>query len=464
MPRSSSRSPLNFFADLARSAAHIVRPATTPPNRNAPAPPGPCFSSGSDADPPATLDPALDPRRAAFHEEPYTLSTEEGPYGYFPMRMGQTLDKGRYEVVRKLGYGTNSSVWLAKEAKPDGHRYVALKMLSAYATLVEREDLSHEIAVAKSMYSFQKTDRAHPGHKHCAIILRHFVEHSAHGKHLCSVLIPYGTSLDDLLETSPTGRLPLPAVKTITRQVLLALSFLEYKLQRVHTDVKAANILHHPRAPTEQIDRFLADSPVQMYVDTPPLDPRISPEPIPALRSQPLPNFGLDPAYANIDIKLIDYDSAIRAEDIRVDTLICTPTEIRAPEMLLGHAWSYPVEVWAVGCLIFYLLTNETVFPTVTHTQDLLPFIYERLGPFPKDFVRRCTKGQQFIDRHGIPLGAKHRDGGEGSLESRFAMFCDGLSAQDIGDTCDFLRKCFTIDPLARPTVSQLLEDAWLKV
>lgn len=35
-----------------------------------------------------------------------------------------------------------------------------------------------------------------------------------------------------------------------------------------------------------------------------------------------------------------------------MDTLICTPTEIRAPEMLLGHAWSYPVEVWAVGCLV----------------------------------------------------------------------------------------------------------------
>lgn len=37
------------------------------------------------------------------------------------MRMGQTLDKGRYEVVRKLGYGTNSSVWLAKEAKYASH-------------------------------------------------------------------------------------------------------------------------------------------------------------------------------------------------------------------------------------------------------------------------------------------------------------------------------------------------------
>lgn len=44
------------------------------------------------------------------------LSPEDGqPYGYFPMRLGHTLDGGKYMVVRKLGYGTNSSVWLAKE-------------------------------------------------------------------------------------------------------------------------------------------------------------------------------------------------------------------------------------------------------------------------------------------------------------------------------------------------------------
>ncbi|EIW52769.1 kinase-like protein [Trametes versicolor FP-101664 SS1] len=461
MPKSSSRSPRNFFTDLVRSATSIVRPASTPPasafsRSHAPLP------TGSNAHPPTTLDPSLDLRRIAFHEEPYTLSPLEGPYGYFPMRLGQKLRRGTCEIVRKLGYGTNSSVWLAKETTPDGHRYIVLKIMSVYATEVEIRRLCYEGAVAHDMTALGKPDQAHPGYRHCAIIGRTFFEHSAHGEHLCSLLFPYGTSLDDLLETSPTGRLPLSAVKTITRQVLLGLSFLEDKFQRVHTDVKSANILHHPRASTEQIDRFLADNPPQMYEDTPPVNPRISPEPIPALRSQPLPNFGLDPSYANISIKLIDYDSAIRAKDIRADTPICTPTELRAPEMLLGHAWSYPVEVWAVGCLIFYLLTHETVFPT--DTEDLLPFIYDYLGPFPEDFVRRCTKGRKCIDRNGIPLGAKGKDGGQGSLESRFATLCDGLSAQDIGDTCRFLRKCLAIDPLARPTVSQLLQDAWLKI
>ncbi|EIW53781.1 kinase-like protein [Trametes versicolor FP-101664 SS1] len=440
----------------------IVRPAATPPasaisRSDAPLPTGPCISSGSNAHlAPTTSDPSFDLLRIAFHEEPYTLSPLEGPYGYFPMRLGQKLRQGKYEIVRKLGYGTNSSVWLAKETTPDGHRYIVLKIMSVYTTQVEIRQLSHEAAVARSMVTFQKSDQAHPGYRHCAIIGRTFFENSAHGEHLCSLYAPYGTTLDDLLETSPTGRLPLPAVKTITRQVLLALSFLEYKLQRVHTDVKAANILHHPRAPTEQIDRFLADSPVQMYADTPPIDPRISPDPIPALRSQPLPNFGLDSSYANIDIKLIDYDSAIRAEDIRVDTLICTPTEIRAPEMLLGHAWSYPVEVWAVGCLVFHLLTHEAVFPPYTR-DDQLALVYDRLGPFPVDFVQRCTKGHQYIDDRG-----EHGAGGQGTLETRFATSSHGLSEQDVNDTCRFLRRCLTIDPLSRPTIAQLLEDMWL--
>lgn len=229
---------------------------------------------GSNANPPVTLDPTFDLLRLAFHEEPYTLSPLEGPYGYFPMRLGQKLRQGKYEIVRKLGYGTNSSVWLAKEttcvpshsrrprtdcrlafSRPDGHRYIVLKIMSVYATHVEIRQLSHEAAVARSMVTFQKSDQAHPGYRHCAMIGRTFFENSAHGEHLCSLYAPYGTTLDDLLETSPTGRLPLPAVKTITRQVLLALSFLEYKLQRVHTGQSSPRAARHMHSRTSQTSR-----------------------------------------------------------------------------------------------------------------------------------------------------------------------------------------------------------------
>lgn len=40
-----------------------------------------------------------------------------GPIGYTPLQLGQVfedLEGGQYEIVRKLGWATNSSVWLAK--------------------------------------------------------------------------------------------------------------------------------------------------------------------------------------------------------------------------------------------------------------------------------------------------------------------------------------------------------------
>ncbi|EEB99838.1 hypothetical protein MPER_00383, partial [Moniliophthora perniciosa FA553] len=42
------------------------------------------------------------------------------------------LEDGRFCIVRKLGWGQNASVWLAKDRKVD--RFVALKILTCEST------------------------------------------------------------------------------------------------------------------------------------------------------------------------------------------------------------------------------------------------------------------------------------------------------------------------------------------
>jgi serine/threonine-protein kinase SRPK3 len=49
-------------------------------------------------------------------EEPHMLAPELG-YGYYPLTLGERLDRDKYEIVRKLGWGQNSSVWLASVCK-----------------------------------------------------------------------------------------------------------------------------------------------------------------------------------------------------------------------------------------------------------------------------------------------------------------------------------------------------------
>ncbi|KAG6204246.1 hypothetical protein E4U35_003553 [Claviceps purpurea] len=47
---------------------------------------------------------------------------------YHPVSLGDTFDSGRYSILRKLGYGRYSTVWLARDLKCQ--RYVALKLLT----------------------------------------------------------------------------------------------------------------------------------------------------------------------------------------------------------------------------------------------------------------------------------------------------------------------------------------------
>ena len=51
-----------------------------------------------------------------FPEEPLALSAQEG-FGFFLGRSGLLLNKGRYEVLRKLGKGKFSSTWLACDSQ-----------------------------------------------------------------------------------------------------------------------------------------------------------------------------------------------------------------------------------------------------------------------------------------------------------------------------------------------------------
>ena len=64
---------------------------------------------------------ASHPSEFTCDEEPHMLGMQHGgPIGYIPLQLGQVfedLEGGQYEIVRKLGWATNSSVWLAKHTR-----------------------------------------------------------------------------------------------------------------------------------------------------------------------------------------------------------------------------------------------------------------------------------------------------------------------------------------------------------
>ena len=66
---------------------------------------------------PPTPSPGLPTSEAEerFEDEGYPVEWAElyRPGGFHPIHIGDTLHEGRYRVIRKLGYGSFSTVWLA---------------------------------------------------------------------------------------------------------------------------------------------------------------------------------------------------------------------------------------------------------------------------------------------------------------------------------------------------------------
>lgn len=61
--------------------------------------------------------------------------------------------------------------------------------------------------------------------------------------------------------------------------------------------------------------------------------------------------------------KLCDFSlSLVSNPSIRHKHVVCTYTH-RAPEIIQGREWSFPVDIWALGCTIYEILYSKVLFP-----------------------------------------------------------------------------------------------------
>ncbi|KAJ1974855.1 serine/threonine protein kinase, CMGC, partial [Dimargaris verticillata] len=90
--------------------------------------------------------------------------------GYHPIKLHDRFKDGRYVVVRKLGWGHFSTVWLAMDTHQD--RHVALKVVKSAKNYTE--------AALDEIKLCDKIVQANPeaaGHQHVVQMLDHFKHH-----------------------------------------------------------------------------------------------------------------------------------------------------------------------------------------------------------------------------------------------------------------------------------------------
>ncbi|KAF1948634.1 kinase-like protein [Byssothecium circinans] len=382
--------------------------------------------------------------------EDLTLYT---PGGYHPIHINDRFKDGRYEILNKLGFGSFSTVWLARDHH--NHRNVSMKVVVS-----EKSDSQKgELGILKHIEA--KSDGQHPGRKHISRLLDSFYHEGPNGQHMCIVSELLGPKVSTVAEKSTNYRLDSKLARRISRQLLLAVDYL-HSCGVAHGDIHMGNILFRlsetERSFPEQIEALGAPQiGCVSRKDGAPLN-------------KGMPNYLVEPIEydakkrVHIDeIQLVDF-----GESFFVATppeSLYTPTSLHPPELVFRHTLSKAVDIWNLGSTTYELITGRTPFEADFDDRVLISQFQKVLGGVPDEWVRDAINDGVLKDR---PNGFSAED--FQSLEEEIKRsYTDSydpstlqLGEEDLGVFGRYLRKILVVDPALRATTQELLQDAWV--
>ncbi|KAK4144217.1 kinase-like domain-containing protein [Dichotomopilus funicola] len=382
----------------------------------------------------ASSPPVTPPNRDPEDEDDFRFQTngtacEWGesyhPGGYHPVVLGDTL-QDRYRIIRKLGYGSFSTAWLAVDLH--ANCFTALKI--AVANL-DTKAADHAVALYRSL----PPDSSH----HIVALRDSFHIQGPNGKHLCLSLDPIGPHLSTLLNHHAQAdgpnqpldnlldrplRFPTTSLtRRVLRDALLGLRTL-HAHGIVHGDFHPGNIL----ANIPSLGAPLTDPALETKLQQLPSQGK------PLIRRDGKTDLWAPP-YLLAPAPLRNEQSSSPPKKI------VTPVALRAPEVILRHSNNGPpppigkaIDTWAFGCLIFELLTGRPLFIRLealdgdgdgdgddtegneqTNDEHLIQ-LSEVLGPLPAGLAGRWRRRERYFGLEGERLRVRE-GGGDGGSE-----------------------------------------------
>lgn len=336
---------------------------------------------------------------------------EDDRNGHLIYRFGDGLNissqfpRGRYKILKNLGEGTFGKVVECWDRGEE--RHVAIKIVRSIQKYRQAAQMEIDVLL-------QLNTRDPNNTYHCVKFYSWFEYKS----HVCMVFEKLGLSLYEQLRANHFKPFALSQVRDYAFQLLASVNFV-HSLTLIHTDLKPENILMEVPSPTRASSR----------------------------------------------IKLIDFGSA--TYESQYHSPLISTRHYRAPEVILGLGWTYPVDLWSVGCILFELYTGQALFQTHENLEHLAMMSCV-LGPIPDRMMLRAEKsGKKYFRVKGgrcalnWPKGASS----EASIQSvqRVQTLWNIIRCTEHNEFFDLVKRLLTFEPETRCTSAEALQHPFFR-
>ncbi|KAL8847937.1 MAG: hypothetical protein Q9221_007002 [Calogaya cf. arnoldii] len=382
------------------------------------------------------------------------------PGGCRPVNLGDDYCDSRYLIVNKLGFGTYSTVWLAKDRSED--RYVALKILEADASASSNEASILQHLEAKRTYAPGAV-----GEEQIPKRLDTFYIDGPNGKHQCLVSEPAACSIAYSRDLSTVWGFPLQVARAIAANVIMGVHYL-HSNGVIHGDLHINNILLNPPNTSSS------------YASLPP------PEPQPIIRSDKTPLPTSIPTHAipatpsghtceettHAQILITDYSESYLATG-PPPRYLNTPYKYCPPEALFtripppnGKA----TDIWTLACTLVEILGNQPLFGTSRPSPDsVMAEHISALGHPPLEIWESWASRYEFFNEKlewDIKPPRRHA-AFSSPLEERLAYRMKSYGANVTEDEKEalgrMLRGMLDWESKARWTIEEVLGCEWME-
>jgi serine/threonine-protein kinase SRPK3 len=309
----------------------------------------------------------------------------------------------KYLLLKKIGYGSFSSVWFVLNWQDK--KYYAMKIYND-------EDYEEGIGEIRILKNIKKLDC-----KYLMTMIDYFIYETKTIKkdkdlklrHPCIVFELMVGSLYELgkFHYNKEG-IPIKIIDKIYPQIMEGIKTLHEKMEIIHADIKPENILI--RGYSHEIEQYIK------YINS--LDLNILLEEKKSYQlvceyiNKRLDMINIDDQeyinqkyLDNIEICITDFGSIIPNKKFSTDEI--QTRYYRAPEILLQLKHGFPCDIWAIGCMLFELITGLILFdPDKDDIRDRdychILLIVNNIGKIPKYMIDSSPVKRLYFQKYKL--------------------------------------------------------------